>query len=518
MLTRDYRRWAYIMDMGTGKSKLTIDVAGYSFLMRRITGVLVLAPNGVHTQWVDEQLPEHMSDDVSYYAVAWTGDKTKKHQRELDKLFDAGVNGQLAVLCVNIEALSSSKRAKDFVKRFVNAFRTMLVVDESTRIKNPSAKVTRFVTGTAKNCTMIRTLSGWPLAQSPLDAYVPYRMLDSTIWDGATFTGFRHRYADVVQQLNRQATEKRGKEVYYDIITGYRNMDELAERIGKISYRVQLEECTDLPPVVYKTRYIPLTEKQATLYKQMLDDACVTVALQVQQEAPHVTIPERGTMSDEEYFLWLLDSNDTKTVVAQSGGVKYTKLRQIIGGNINLNEGTDPEPDWQCIEPNNPRLADLLEYTETMTHPCIIWAKYRIEIDQVCRALREKYGEDSVLEYHGGVSKKQRDINKVEFQTGKYKFFVGNEASGGIGLQLTAARYMVYYTHSDSIEDRKQSERRARRIGQTGTLVITDYMAKSTIEHRKYEQHKETANMLEDILDKAQKVNDEQGIRSTEPC
>jgi len=73
----------------------------------------------------------------------------------------------------------------------------------------------------------------------------------------------------------------------------------------------------------------------------------------------------------------------------------------------------------------------------------------------VCEALRERYGHDAVVEIHGGVSDNDRDHNVQNlFQTGKARFLVGNAATGGVGLNMTRAELVVYYSNSFSFTDR----------------------------------------------------------------
>ena len=54
------------------------------------------------------------------------------------------------------------------------------------------------------------------------------------------------------------------------IVVGYRNLDELSEKLKAFSYRVLKDECLDLPKKTFmKTRSIMLTEEQTKAYLQM---------------------------------------------------------------------------------------------------------------------------------------------------------------------------------------------------------------------------------------------------------
>ena len=62
--SKDLVNYAYFMEMGTGKTKVLIDNAGYLWYEGKILAMVLLAPNGVHRQFVTEQLKIHMSDTI----------------------------------------------------------------------------------------------------------------------------------------------------------------------------------------------------------------------------------------------------------------------------------------------------------------------------------------------------------------------------------------------------------------------------------------------------------------------
>jgi SNF2 family DNA or RNA helicase len=64
----------------------------------------------------------------------------------------------------------------------------------------------------------------------------------------------------------------------------------------------------------------------------------------------------------------------------------------------------------------------------------------------------------------------------------KCRFFVGNPATGGYGITLTAANTVVYYSNSYSLEQRLQSEDRAHRIGQKNPVLYVDLVTPGTVD------------------------------------
>ena len=110
----------------------------------------------------------------------------------------------------------------------------------------------------------------------------------------------------------------------------------------------------------------------------------------------------------------------------------------------------------------------------------IIWARFQPELQLIAKTLRERYGAGSVVEIHGRVAESERQEGRRHFQDkdSGVNYLVGQPASGGFGITLTAASLMIYYSNDYSLETRLQSEDRFHRIGQEADKVtIIDLVA-----------------------------------------
>jgi hypothetical protein len=137
----DKEYWALLFEYGCGKTKVIIDTAAINFeIVNKIDALFIIAPNNVHTQWIEEQIPEHLPDRIPHIARIWTGANTKKFIRSLEDFWEDKNENKLKIFSMNVEALQSSERARNFSIKFLSSFKTLLAVDESTRIKSPSAK------------------------------------------------------------------------------------------------------------------------------------------------------------------------------------------------------------------------------------------------------------------------------------------------------------------------------------------------------------------------------------------
>jgi len=446
--------YALFMEMGTGKSKVLVDNIAMLYDRGAVRGALIIAPKGVYKNWNDIEFPTHMPEHVEYTKVLWEPNITKKKQHELDTLFLD--DDKLKVLIMNVEAFSTTK-GLDFAHRFLNIFvgRALIGIDESTTIKNPTAKRTKNILKIADLAKYRRILTGSPVTKSPLDLYSQCEFLDPYHLGHQSYYSFRARYANMIDR------NFGGRRV--QIVGSYRRLPELTEKLEKFSYRVLKEDCLDLPPKVFTKRIIELTDEQKKVYAQMKREAVAEL--------------EGKVMS-------------TMNVMTQ-----LMRLHQVTCGHFKADDDT-------ITEIKNNRIDSLLELLEETEGKVIIWANYRADIKNIVAALKKAYGEASTVEYHGGVDPTLRQDNIAQFQqkNSPTRYFVGNAQTGGYGITLTAANTVVYYSNSYDLEKRLQSEDRAHRIGQTGSVTYVDLMAENTIDERIVKALRKKINLANEIM------------------
>jgi SNF2 family DNA or RNA helicase len=437
-LARHAKAFALLMEQGTGKSRVVVDVASYNYLQGEINGVLVVCPNSVKTNWVTEEITTHTPDMVKPRAFYYESSRAERILAEIREV----PKGQLVWLVINVEALSSEKGTKTALE-FLKMFETLMVVDESSRIKNPQAKRTKNVIALGRLARRRLILSGTPVTQGPLDLFPQFKFLDPTILGYGSYYAFRNEFA-VIGGWN-------GKE-----IIGYQNLDKLSSLIQPYSYRVTKAECLDLPEKIYQKLIIELAPEQRKLYDQM-----------------------KKNMIAE-----LSETNKVSVTIALT---QLLRLQQIVGGFLpQMDDEGKVTGEAQAIPGPNPKLDTLLDTLDQISGKAIIWARFRPEIRIIAAALRKAYGNESVVEFHGGVSDDARIVARQSFQDPQspVRWFVGQTETGGLGLTLTQAKTVIYFSNSFSLESRLQSEDRAHRIGQTEHVTYLDMVAKDTLDEK----------------------------------
>ena len=446
--------YALFMEMGTGKSKVLVDNIAVLYDKGAIRGALIIAPKGVYKNWDEIEFPVHLPDHVEHTKVLWEPNITKRKQMELDTLFDG--KEDLKILIMNVEAFSTTK-GLDFAHSFLNIFlgKALIGIDESTTIKSPTAKRTKNILKIGELAKYRRILTGSPVTKSPLDLYTQCKFLDPYHLDEDSYYAFRARYSNMVKR------NFGGRSV--QLVVSYRRLDELAKKLEKFSYRVLKEDCLDLPPKVFTKRIVELSDEQKKMYLTMKNAA--------------------------------IAEQDGKVMSSMSALTTLLRLHQITCGTFKADDGT--------LTPiKNNRITALMDCLEETDGKVIIWATYREDIKNIVESLKKAYGDDSTVEYHGGVDStlRQKQIALFQQKNGPTRYFVGNPQTGGYGITLTAANTVVYYSNSYDLEKRLQSEDRAHRIGQTGSVTYVDFISEGTIDEKIVKSLRNKVNIANEIM------------------
>ena len=443
--------FAYFMEMGTGKSKVLLDNISMLYDKGKINGALIIAPKGVYKNWFDSEIPTHLVNHINKEVVLWQALINQKQQDKLDTLFKPEVD--LHILLMNVEALST-KKGFDFAYKFLVSHNALIAVDESTTIKNPSAKRSKNILKLASLSKYRRILTGSPVTKSPLDLYTQCLFLDEYLLDYSSYYAFRTRYA-VMRSANFN-----GRSV--QIVVGYRHLDELAEKLKSFSYRVLKDECLDLPDKTFMKRIIQLTPDQKKLYTQMKQMA-------------------------------LAEMND-KMITTSTALTQLMRMQQITCGYFKADDGTTQEI-------NNNRIDELIDVLGEIEGKTVIWAHWQNDVKHIIKAVVKEYGEGCCVDYYGLTPQSERQDNINKFQNDpKVRFFIGTPATGGYGITLTAASNMIYYSNGYDLEKRQQSEARIDRIGQKKPMTYIDILAEDTVDERIVKALRKKVNIATQIM------------------
>ena len=443
--------YGYFMEMGTGKTKVLIDNMSMLYDKGKINGALIIAPKGVVKTWYEQELPTHLPDHIENVTTLWQPNITKKQESKLNNLFDLGTD--LHIFIMNVEALSTEKGVK-FAEKFLRSHRTLMAMDESTTIKNPSAKRTKNILALASLAKYRRIMTGSPVTKNPLDLYTQCEFLDPFLLNFNSWYAFRNRYAIM------RTIHVRGRSI--QTVHKFQNLGELSDRLKGFSYRVLKEDCLDLPDKIYMKRHVTLSKEQQKLYEEMRKTAIANLNGKV---------------------------TSTVTVLTQ-----LMRLQQITCGHFVADDGT-----VQTIKNN--RLDELMNVLDETENKAIIWAYWQKDVQDIKNAIEKKYGPRSVVDYYGLTPQDNRQNNIRRFQNdNECRFLIGTPSTGGYGITLTEANTVIYYSNGYDLEKRLQSEDRAHRIGQKKNVTYIDLIAEDTVDEKIVKSLRKKINIASEVM------------------
>lgn len=407
-------------DMGLGK---TLSVLSYFSTLRRAAGfsmLLVVCPNSLTRNWAREAkmwFPELRTSVLS-------GDKASKAWA-LRLLTSGGAESDLLV--VNYEAVRLEYVLPE-IESLVSSRKTLLCLDESQRVKNPSAKTFKAVNQIAPRCERRVLLSGTPTPKDVSDLWAQMRLLDGGERLGKSFYKWLGKVAELGTEYSQYAVKK-----FHE--------DEVAEsvcRAQEIMLRRRKERVVNLPPKTFSIREVELSGSQAERYEEVREGLILRMR----------------SISGEQF-------------VREITNILEEYLRAVqIASNPRL-----IDPEWKG-EPA--KFLELDEIVQEVVHEqgqkIVIWTNYIANVSELC----ERYKRFGAAPFSGEVSAADREKTVRSFQDegAEPRILVAIPAAGGVGITLTAAQTAVYVDKTWNAEHWMQSVDRIHRIGQRGTVNV----------------------------------------------
>ena len=499
---KDQPYFALFMEMGTGKSKVAIDIATYKYEKGEIDSVLVIAPNNVHSQWLVEQFPIHCS--IDYKPFLWKSAKVNTNiYQTLIERFLMEPSDIMKVMAVNVEAFQSDTIVS-YIANYVKHNKVFIIIDEATRIKTPTAKRSKVIHRLQKygeRCI----LTGTPVTKSPFGLWSMFEFLQHNFF-GVNYYIFQARHGVMMQGINQRTggryktlidektwnitlsildkmrLERNGDLMPDDYSTAavmvglseknirfidhqkqfkkYKRLDELKAKIDPVTFYANKKDCLDLPEKIYQTLYVEMTKEHRKVYNTLKKKMLVQYADKELTVVNKVALTTRLMQICGGYFPYIEDE-DTELA---GEVITVTKQKSELIGKKNI------------------KLERILEELDETAHfPIIIWAKFVVELKAIFDYLKKDY---HCALYYGKTSQSERERIIDDFKKGKYEIFIGNPSVAGFGLNLQNATTQYYYSNGFNVEERLQAEDRSHRMGVKEACIYKDIVFKNTIDEK----------------------------------
>lgn len=450
---------AMLMDeMGTGKTPQTIRTLWNIVLEGgNPFPALVVGPNNMTLTWKKEF--ERFFPGVKVAVVKGSATQRRKILSDTSNhvfvINFEGVRGHSKLAgygsiklrkCVKCDpTLLDSKeypasRCEVHAKELNNISFKSLIVDEAHRMKNPAAKQTRAIKAIRTKATeFVFALTGTAIGDSPVDLWPALNLIDPAQFpskqafiDRYCLTSFNMFGGMQIVGLNPLNTDE-----------FFRVVDPMTRRMPKAAV------LSFLPEKQYSTRYVEMTKKQASAYKQM-----------------------------DENQIAILGSEYTGVTVAANPLTELTRLTQFASAFAELNE----EGNVRLSAPSN-KVDALLEILEDSgEEPAVVFAQSRQLVELAAAALEKANISYTLIV--GGQKPDERERSKEDFQEGRVRVILCTISAGGIGITLTRSQRAIFLQRSWSNIENKQAEDRVHRIGSQihPHIEIIDIVSVGTIE------------------------------------
>lgn len=342
-----------------------------------------------------------------------------------------------SIVVVNYEAVWREPLATLLFQAIPGA----IILDEAHKIKAPGGKASRFLSRLGKIARRRLALTGTPLPHSPLDCYALYRFLDPSIF-GYSFVRFRARYA-VMGGFNNHE------------VKGWANLEELHSKMYAIACRVRSEDVLDLPKTMDETLTFELSPKARKIYRDLEKDLVAEI--------------ENGQ------------------VTAANAMVKLIRLQQLTGGWLKADEGQAERVDTGKAEV----LKELIEGMGK--EQVIVFCRFHRDLDSihaVCKSLGVECAE---------LSGRKNELSTWE--SWKAQVLAAQLQSGGLGIDLSQARYCIYFSHGWSLGDYQQSRARIHRPGQKRRVTYYHLCAAKTVDEKVMKALEKRADLIQFVVD-----------------
>jgi len=326
----------------------------------------------------------------------------------------------------------------------------LIIADEGHKIKTHNISASKAMHRLGARARYRLLLTGTPVTNKAIDVFSQYKFVNPAIF-GQSFYAFRNRYFDMVGYGNHTPVLKKSME------------RELTEKIHSIAYRATKAECLDLPETTDIIRKVELEPQAMLLYRNLVKDS----------------------------YAELSEGEVTITNVL----TKLLRLSQLTGGFLGSDDCSKAE---QVSTAKLKVLEDIIDSALEENKKLVVIARFIPEINAICRMLDKKGVRYSLLT--GSV--KDRDEQVAQFQNyPDVPVFVGQIATAGLGITLTAASTMVFYSLDYSMSNFEQTKARIHRAGQRVPCTYIYLTAAGTVDEKVLKALKNKANLAKSLVD-----------------
>lgn len=434
---------ALLMEMGCGKTVTGISIADFLYHQQDLHKILIAAPLSILSVW-EEELAKFAEFPYSVFTLRGTAEQKRQILSQAKRYAE-----NVRIVIVNYES------AWRLEKELLNFDADLIITDEGHKLKENRTAQSKALHHLGDKARFKLLLTGTVITNKEIDVFSQYRFLDSRIF-GTSFYAFRNRYFEMTGYGNHIPKFKESMR------------DEFLQRMHSAAYRVTKQECLDLPEIIEEVRSVSLESKAKKLYRQL----------------------------EKESFLEL----DEAEVTAANILTKLLRLSQFTGGHLTDDNGITNTVSTAKLD----ALSDIIDSTVADGQKLVIMARFVPEINDI-QAMVEKKGICYAL-IRGGVKERGEEVRRFQ-EDADCRVFIGQLQSTALGITLTAAHTMVFYSLDYSMSNFEQAKARIHRVSQTQSCLYIYLVTQGTIDRKILHSLQNKADLAKMLVDDYRKGN-----------
>lgn len=416
---KDLEYSAIFHEQGLGKTKIAIDLIIYWLEKKEIDTVIVVTKKQLVNNWINE-FEEH----------TFLKPKVLSSNKG-DNYFV--LNSSTRIIVTNFESISGDKER---LKLYLKTRNVGIVIDESTKIKNPDSKLTKDFFELREHFKIRVIMTGTPVANRPYDIWAQIYFLDGGKSLGENFDKFKNK-TDLSNKLNDNLLKRDEFESEVSLI--FKKIKNFTVRETKNSGIIKL------PNKKYFNIVVEFEPVQNEIYNHIKNEFVLLV-----QKGDKTILDE----SDESLkrLLRLLQVTSNPRLVDELYGYISAKERKLIE-----------------------LMKDIVKRGEKI----IVWSSFIENIDYFYK----KFCDYNPCKIHGRMSIVDRNKSVSKFKNDETcKVLFATPQSAKEGLTLTVSNNVIFYDRGFNLDDYLQAQDRIHRISQTKECNIYNLLVKDSID------------------------------------
>lgn len=449
----------FFSSMGTGKTKVVLDLFWWYRRAYGFKKMLVMVPNVSNVFSWEEEVPKHRPELTGMAMDRSLGDRWEMLEQPADVCV---LNYQGLVSMGSRQNPNKGKKSRAWaldtaaVDEIASHF-DFVVFDESQAFKNTQSLTYSICRRLAGQLDARFALTGTPMGRDALDLWGQFYVVDRGKTLGPNKAIFRESFFKARQTPWTVEYKLR------------KDREQLLNKVLKNrSIRFSAEECLDLPKQVFKRVPVEFPNSMVTYYNTI-----------------------RQKMKEAQMDKQTLEFN-------------FAKMRQLSSGFLyQTDEDTGERMDITFDQ--NPKMDALLELLSDMPQDakCVVFHEFVRTGELIEQALqKKKYG---VVRLWSGTDNHREVLKKFNNNKNTCVLAVNN-ASGAQGLNLQVANYVVFFESPVDPITRQQAEKRCHRPGQDKPVFYFDLIMKDSVDERIMSFLKEGKNLMRAIIDGSERI------------